>query len=134
MYSMIGDRCVAWIVRLAQTAADGEEQCCDVVEIDRFDDRTDTADMGLTPAASAARLSRLPPRPLLMGFIPCAPACPPRRWATRPQCAVASLSHPGGAGLPQPQDRHLQVRLAHHRLGERVRAHVFLCMLAYYLK
>ena len=39
---------MAWIVRLVTTGADGEEQCADVMKINRPDDLGDIADLGLT--------------------------------------------------------------------------------------
>jgi hypothetical protein len=41
---------VAWIVRLVQIGADGEERCADVMKVDRPDDLADIADLGLTLA------------------------------------------------------------------------------------
>jgi hypothetical protein len=41
---------VAWIVRLVKTGDDGEEQCIDVMKINRPDDLGDVANLGLTLA------------------------------------------------------------------------------------
>ena len=47
--------CVAWILRLVNTGAEGEGPCTDVVEINRPDDPGDIANLGLT-LAEAKRL------------------------------------------------------------------------------
>jgi hypothetical protein len=44
-----------WIVRLVKTGAEGEEQCTEVMEINRPADLSDTANLGLT-LAEAMRL------------------------------------------------------------------------------
>ena len=46
--SVTEDGRVAWIVRLVQIGADGEERCADVVKVDRPDDLADIANLGLT--------------------------------------------------------------------------------------
>ena len=48
--SVTEDGRVAWIVRLVQIGADGEERRADVVNVDRPDDLTDIANLGLTLA------------------------------------------------------------------------------------
>ena len=40
--------CVAWILRLVKTGAEGEEPCTDVMEINRPGDLVDIANLGLT--------------------------------------------------------------------------------------
>ena len=40
--------CVAWILRLVKTGAEGEEPCADVMEINRPGDLVDIANLGLT--------------------------------------------------------------------------------------
>src|SRR3954470_22942809 len=42
--------CVAWVLRLVEIGAEGEERCADVVEISRPDGLVDIADLGLTLA------------------------------------------------------------------------------------
>ena len=67
---------------------------------------------------------RLPPRPPSTGSTSCAPTCPPPRSTTPPRSgAIRSI---------KTVDVH--VRPVYHWLPERVRAHVFLCMLGYYLE
>src|SRR4051794_27151439 len=41
---------VAWVLRLVEIGAEGEESCADVVEISRPDGLVDIADLGLTLA------------------------------------------------------------------------------------
>ena len=48
--SVTEDARVAWIVRLVQIGADGEERCADVMKVDRPDDLADIANLGLTLA------------------------------------------------------------------------------------
>jgi hypothetical protein len=50
---------VAWIVRLVTTGADGEEQCADVMTINRPDDLGDVAKLGLTLADGKLLLAGL---------------------------------------------------------------------------
>ncbi len=50
---------MAWIVRLVTTGADGEEQCADVMTIDRPDDLSDVANLGLTLADGKLLLAGL---------------------------------------------------------------------------
>jgi hypothetical protein len=50
---------VAWIVRLVKTAVDGEEQCVDVMKINRPDDLSDIANLGLTLAEGKRLLAAL---------------------------------------------------------------------------
>ena len=50
---------MAWIVRLVKIGADGEEQCADVMEIDRPDDLGDIAHLGLTLAEAKRLLAGL---------------------------------------------------------------------------
>jgi hypothetical protein len=50
---------VAWIVRLVEAAAGGEERCADVMTIDRPDDLTDIANLGLTLAEAKRLLAGL---------------------------------------------------------------------------
>ena len=42
--------CVAWVLRLVEIGAEGEERCADVMEISRPDSLVDIADLGLTLA------------------------------------------------------------------------------------
>src|SRR3954469_16939801 len=42
--------CVAWVLRLVEIGAEGEERCADVMEISRPDSLDDIADLGLTLA------------------------------------------------------------------------------------
>src|SRR5215203_4467108 len=53
--SVTEDRRVAWIVRLVEAEAGGDERCADVMTIDRPDDLTEIANLGLT-LAEAKRL------------------------------------------------------------------------------
>jgi hypothetical protein len=48
--SVTEDGRVAWIVRLVQIGADGEERCADVMKVDRPDDLANIASLGLTLA------------------------------------------------------------------------------------
>jgi hypothetical protein len=50
---------VAWIVRLVKTGADGEKQSVDVVTINRPDDLSDIANLGLTLAEGKLLLGGL---------------------------------------------------------------------------
>jgi hypothetical protein len=50
---------VAWIVRLVEAAAGGEERCADIMTIDRPDDLTDIANLGLTLAEAKRLLAGL---------------------------------------------------------------------------
>lgn len=50
---------MAWIVRLVQIGADGEERRADVVNVDRSDDLTDIANLGLTLAEAKRVLAGL---------------------------------------------------------------------------
>ncbi len=50
---------MAWIVRLVTTGADGEEQCADVMTINRPDDLGDVANLGLTLADGKLLLAGL---------------------------------------------------------------------------
>ena len=79
----------------------------------------------------ARTLRSLPRRRLQMASMSCAPVCLRRASTTRRRCAATNHS---------PQERaciktvDLQVRPVYHWLADRVRAHVFLCMLAYHLE
>src|SRR4051812_48385544 len=42
--------CVAWVLRLVEIGAEGEERCAEVMEISRPDSLDDIADLGLTLA------------------------------------------------------------------------------------
>ena len=74
-----------------------------------------------------------PPRPPSTGSPACARASPGRHGC---RGGGALLQGPLGrrTGLPQRQDRDLHVRPIYRVLSERVRAHIFLCMLAYYVE
>jgi hypothetical protein len=50
---------VAWIVRLVNTGADGEKQSADVMKIDRSDDLSDIANLGLSLAEGKLLLAGL---------------------------------------------------------------------------
>ena len=50
---------MAWIVRLVQIGADGEERCADVMGIDRPDDLADIGNLGLTLAEAKRMLAGL---------------------------------------------------------------------------
>ena len=50
---------MAWIVRLVKIGADGEEQCTDVMKINRPDDLDDIANLGLTVADGKLLLASL---------------------------------------------------------------------------
>jgi hypothetical protein len=50
---------VAWIVRLVNTGADGEKQSADVMKINRPDDFSDIANLGLTLAEGKLLLAGL---------------------------------------------------------------------------
>ena len=59
---------MAWIVRLVKTGDDGEEQCIDVMKINRPDNLGDIANLGLTLAKGsccwqASNSRSLPRRP-----------------------------------------------------------------------
>jgi len=58
LFSDRGGR-VAWIVRLVTTGVDSEEQCVDLMQIDRRDDLGDIADLGLTLADGKLLLAGL---------------------------------------------------------------------------
>ena len=60
--------------------------------------------------------------------------CGRRRSLGRRDGPVLQEPEPDRAGVPQPQDRRSQGAPVHHRLEGRVRAHIFLCMLAYYVE
>src|SRR3954468_18393419 len=51
--------CVAWIVRLVKTGADGEKESADVMKINRSDDLGDIASLGLTLAEGKLVLAGL---------------------------------------------------------------------------
>ena len=51
--------CVAWILRLVNTGAEGEGPCTDVMEINRPDDLGDLANLGLTLAEAKRLLARV---------------------------------------------------------------------------
>ena len=51
---------MAWIVRLVTTGVDGEEQCADVMTINRPDDLGDVANLGLTLADGKLLLEQNP--------------------------------------------------------------------------
>ena len=69
-----------------------------------------------------------------MVFTSCAPAWPPSCWTTPvPVRSYKSLSQVERA-FRCIKTVDLHVRPIYHRLADRVRAHVFLCMLAYYLE
>jgi hypothetical protein len=57
--SVTEDGRVAWIVRLVQIGADGEERCADVMKVDRPDDLADIANLGLTLAEAKRVLAGL---------------------------------------------------------------------------
>ena len=50
---------MAWIVRLVNTGADGEKQSADVMKINRPDDFSDIANLGLTLAEGKLLLAGL---------------------------------------------------------------------------
>src|SRR3954466_745603 len=52
--------CVAWVLRLVEIGAEGEERCADVMEISRPDSLDDIADLGLTLAEARLVLAGVP--------------------------------------------------------------------------
>ena len=79
----------------------------------------------------ARKRTRSPPRPPSTASTCSAPASPPR--ASTADVVRAYKARRSRTRLPHPQGPQLQFRPIHHRLEDRVRAHVFLCMLTYYL-
>src|SRR5215216_2489143 len=78
-----------------------------------------------TPRASAKRRS-------WTAFTCCAPVCPRRKWGAQDAVrAYKGLATVERAFRASKSD--LEVRPLHHHTEPRVRAHVFLCMPAYYV-
>ena len=90
-------------------------------------------DHGEPPGASCAMTPRLPKRWRSTASTSCAPACP--RATLDAEATV--LAYKSLAGVERAfrslKTVDLEVRPVHHRLARRVRAHVFLCMLAYHV-
>jgi hypothetical protein len=85
-----------------------------------------------SPSPATPRRSR--PRPRSTGSMPCAPRFPPTASTTPASSPPIRASV--GSNPPSVRSRPPIWRSAHstHRRGPRVRAHVFLCMLAYYVE
>src|SRR6201993_5327351 len=88
-----------------------------------------------TPAsASRERPPKSPWRRCSTASTSCAPACPPPLSTTPPQCAATKSLSLVERAFRCIKTVDLQIRPVYHWLADRVRAHVFLCMLAYYLE
>ena len=88
----------------------------------------------MPPSPSSASPTASPPRPHSTASTSFARRCPTRRW-TPPECvrnykALANVER----AFRSLKTIDLKVRPIHHRTADRVRAHIFLCMLAYYVE
>ena len=80
-----------------------------------------------------ARPSRSRPRPRSTASTSCAPASPPTSSPAAEVVRSYKQLEQAERAFRTLKGPELEIRPIHHRLEDRVRAHVFLCMLAYYL-
>ena len=75
-----------------------------------------------------------PPRPRSTASTWCAPTCRPRSPTPPPPCAPTKVSAAWSTPSARMKTVDLELRPVFHWTAPRVRAHVLLCMLAYYLE
>jgi hypothetical protein len=109
---------VAWIVRLVNTGADGEKQSADVMKIDRPDDLSDIAKLGLSLAEGKLLLAGLQQEIVAAqakGHAVRRPDCQrcgevcrvkdytgtmrPRRFSARSRCGFPAFAVPGAEAM-----------------------------------
>ena len=82
---------------------------------------------------TSASASRSPRRQRLMGSTSCVPASRPRRSPREDVVRAYKNLEQAERAFGSFKGPDLQIRPIHHHLEDRVRAHVLICMLAYYL-
>lgn len=85
-------------------------------------------------STSASTRTRSLPKPPSMACTWCARLCPRNAWMARKRCGATKRYRKSRARFRSFKTIDLKVRPIHHRTEDRVRAHIFLCMLAYYVQ